>query len=412
LIIYNFIIKIFGGLIWLSQPLLPKAKKWITGRRNIWQHLQQAQVHKHTKVWVHCSSLGEFEQGRPVIEKIKTDYPYCDIILTFFSPSGYEIRRNYPVVDQVCYLPLDTKKNAEKFVGLLKPDLVIFVKYDFWFNSLSVLNQQKIPFIFISSVFPKNHFLFRSWAKPLFKIFSEANHVFVQDEVSFNLLSSRNCAVSVAGDTRVDSVIQLQKNLKEYPLLEKLLSDRNVIIFGSIWLEDLERVRSWINEQIDDKNYFLIIAPHDVSSQMLGKIETVLDGNNIRFSQLAQRDKKVSCIIVDTIGDLAHLYRFGDLAYVGGGFGKSIHSILEPIAANLPVIFGPKHHKFKEAQDLMSLGAARCIESETGFRDAIDYFENRANKKRARQGISKFLNDHQGATSKIVHYLAQRKLLS
>lgn len=411
LILYNLLIKIFGALIWVSQPFVPKAKKWLAGRKDLWQTISQCRSIRQPKIWVHCSSLGEFEQGRPVIEYIKKQYPQNAIILTFFSPSGYDIKKTFPKVDRVFYIPLDTQKNAEKFVELISPDLAIFVKYDFWFNHLKALNKKNIPFIFISSVFTKDHFLFKRWAQPLFTIFSQTHQIFVQDQKSLDLLTDRSCPATLAGDTRIDSVIQLQHQLKEYPLLKKIINNRQVLIFGSIWPEDLLKIQSWINDHLSHPQYCFLIAPHEVSDTMIGKIKSAIHTPAVRFSQLEDSMQEESVIIIDTIGDLAHLYPLSDVAYVGGGFGKSIHSILEPAAARVPVIFGPKHEKFKEADDLIACGGAISIQNEIAFKTAVEYFLKKENRREAEKGTKKFLSRHQGATTQIVDYLLSHKFI-
>ncbi|NND34988.1 MAG: 3-deoxy-D-manno-octulosonic acid transferase [Saprospiraceae bacterium] len=412
MIAYNIIIRIYGALIWLAQPFSSKAKNWISGRANIWQKITDYAVENKNIVWIHCSSLGEFEQGRPLIEALKNKSPKDDIILTFFSPSGYEIRKNYALADRIFYLPLDTRRNARRFIKQINPSLVIFVKYDFWFNYLSELNAQNIPFVFISAVFRKDHFLFKWWAKPFLKILQEAREIFVQDQISSDLLTKNNCTSIVAGDTRVDRVIQLQKNLKKYEQLGKIRGGRRTIIFGSVWSEDMAIIKNWMQNKLAHSDDFVLIAPHDVSEKMINRIGATLNLKIIRFSQIKKVREEPQIIIVDTIGDLAHLYALADLAYIGGGFGKGIHSILEPAAARLPVIFGPNHEKFKEAQDLIDLHAAISVRTSFDFDQAIAHFSTAINRDLAREGLEKFLNKHRGATSKIVHYLAQSKLIS
>ena len=412
MILYNVIIKIYGALIWVVQPFSAKARKWMSGRSNIWNEISSGTKEDCETIWIHCSSLGEFEQGRPVIESLRQKNPQSHLILTFFSPSGYEIRKNYSLVDQVLYLPLDTRENAQSFINKIKPDLAIFVKYDFWFNYLSELNRQKTPFIYISAVFRKNHFLFNWWAKPLLKIFSAANQIFVQDQLSLSLMRENHCPAILSGDTRVDRVIALQDNRKKYDALEKTIEGRNTLIFGSVWPEDLLIARSWITEVLTHSNDFLVLAPHDISTKMYDRFVDIIGTTPMRFSKMKSAASGTQIVLIDTIGDLAHLYAIANLAYVGGGFGKGIHSILEPAAAGLPVIFGPRYHKFKEAQDLIDLKAARSIQTEMEFREAVTHFSLPQNKEIASAGIRQFLKTHQGATSKIVHYLVKAKLIS
>jgi len=405
--LYSFAIKVYGTLVWFMQPFNPKAKKWISGRKAAWDQIKKEE---RETIWVHASSLGEFEQGRPIIEGIKEEYPHYRILLTFFSPSGYEIRKNYTGADKTIYLPSDSQKNARRFIASSKPILAIFIKYDFWFNYLDELSAEKIPFIFISSVFDKQHFLLKTWARPLLDIFLQSKQVFVQDQRSYDLISSAGGKATVAGDTRIDRVIHLQSELKKYPLIEEMKAARKTIVFGSIWPEDLEIISAWIRNA--QEGYFMIVAPHDVSPKMVERVQTEIKGNFSRLSLIEKGDKTLKDgIIIDTIGDLAHLYALGDIAYIGGGFGKSIHSILEPIAARLPVIFGPNHRKFVEADALIKLGAAQVVRTESDFFKTMATLQDPAQYQTAQEGIEQFLTDHRGATAKIVHYLASHKLI-
>jgi 3-deoxy-D-manno-octulosonic-acid transferase len=233
----------------------------------------------------------------------------------------------------------------------------------------------------------------------------------VQDQKSLDLLIDRSCPATLAGDTRIDSVIQLQHQLKEYPLLKRIINNRQVLIFGSIWPEDLLIIQSWINDHLSHPQFCFLLAPHEVSETMIEKIKSAIHTPAVRFSQLENGTQEESVIIIDTIGDLAHLYPLADVGYVGGGFGKSIHSILEPAAAKVPVIFGPKHRKFKEAAELMACGGAISIENEIKFSAAMQYFLDAKNRIEADQGILGFLDRHQGATYLIVNYLVTHKLI-
>ncbi|MBK8503008.1 MAG: 3-deoxy-D-manno-octulosonic acid transferase [Saprospiraceae bacterium] len=404
--LYSLSVKIYGLLILVLRPFNKKAKKWIAGRQNIWTRIIQDTTNP---IWIHAASLGEFEQGRPVIEAIKKQFPDTRIVLTFFSPSGYEIRKNYQFVDHVFYLPLDTKKNAVKFLNRIKPRAAIFIKYDFWFNYLDELNQRNIPFYFISCVFKSNHFLFKPWLSPLLEILQKSKMIFVQDIHSHELLERKQINSMVAGDNRIDRVIDLQGELKKYPIIDSLIGTKSVVIFGSIWPADLEIVAAWIAEF--KEKYFTIFAPHDISAGMLKRIQQQVKGNYPFLTGINNSTRDADGIIVNTIGDLAHLYQYGTQAYIGGGFGKGIHSILEPIAAGLPVIFGPHHQKFGEATELIKLSSAQSVSNSIEFKQAIDFFSNNSNYKLAGEGIHKFLSRHRGATLKVVHYLAGEKIL-
>jgi len=308
------------------------------------------------------------------------------------------------------YLPLDTPGNANRFIELTSPKLAIFIKYDFWFNYLDQLTIKQIPFFFISTVFDTDHFLFKPWAKKLLKILQKSEMIFVQDRSSHQLLSQKKINSMITGDNRIDRVIELQSELKKYPLLKKMSAEREVIIFGSIWPEDLEKTAEWINQNL--KKYFFIIAPHNVSMTMRKRILQRIKGSYQLLSQISEDESEYDGILIDTIGDLAHLYQYGHWAYIGGGFGKGIHSILEPIAAGLPVIFGPNYKKFPEATALIKLQSAKSIDTGEDFIRATTYYENTNQFKEAKIGIETFLGRHQGATLKVVQYLLTSKFLS
>jgi 3-deoxy-D-manno-octulosonic-acid transferase len=403
--LYSLIIRAYGILISLVAPFVPKAGKWLAGRRDIWKELETHRHEKRRPVWIHCSSLGEFEQGRPVIEALKKEYPHLPLVLTFFSPSGYEVRKDYTRADWIYYLPLDTPSNADRFIKLINPRLALFVKYDFWFNYLQVLIHHQIPFCFISATFRDNHFLFRKWATPLLAIVRKADRIFVQDDLSYQLLRSRDCPVTVAGDTRIDRVIQLQSDLKQYPFLKKL--SRPIIILGSVWPQDLKIVANWINE--NRARFFFIVAPHDIGTSMMHKLQSMLAGDYLHLSDAESLTGLENGILVNTIGDLAHLYQYGILAYIGGGFGKGIHSILEPVAAGLPVIFGPNYQKFNEANALLATGSALTVSDGEAFARAVEVLRAEPRYLEAKKGIAEFLSHHQGATLKVVQYLARQK---
>ncbi len=407
--IYTIAIRCYGLLIWAAQPFSVKARKWIRGRMDQKRSWEDLAIQKVPVVWIHCASLGEFEQGRPLIEHIRSSGKAQKIILTFFSPSGYEVRKNYSEVDAVFYLPLDTPENAKKFIEKINPDSVFFIKYDFWFNFLYELAEKGIPYFFVSVILRKEHFLLKNFSAPLFKYVGGAAHIFVQDSSTYELLSSRNCKVMLTGDTRIDRVLQLQKDLKKYPQVQKLAKNKEVMVIGSCWDEDLAVILDGINSILKRDEYFVIVAPHDVAESMLKSIENKLIGDGIRLS----RSHSGTCadyLTVDTIGDLAHLYPLASLAYIGGGFGKGIHSILEPIGAQVPVIFGPNFSKFWEARELIRIGAARYIENSVEFDNAVNYFKNTENQADAVAAIRLFFGEHRGATAKIMHYLEEQNI--
>lgn len=385
----------------------PKASKWISGRNE--QDISSLKLLK--PIWIHCASLGEFEQGRPIIEKLRLLYPDQHIVLTFFSPSGFEIRKEYNQVNEVLYLPLDQKQDARDFVDVIDPSLVIFVKYDFWYHYLSTLADREIPYIVIAANFPAGHFLFRSMLKPLLALLRSAECIFVQSEESLQNLTSKDFTnVRVAGDPRVDRVLSKTPDSTICSELD-LAPYSQVIVFGSLWLEDLDIVASWIKQSVTDTNTFVIIAPHDISEKTQRLIEHST-GISTRLSQLRTSGTlDAKGLIVDTIGDLSSLYHCATLAYVGGGFGHGIHNILEPAAAHIPILFGPKHSKFPEAKDLIDLHCAFTVESKTDVAAALDHLQDQSTRAKIKKDIQQYLQINQGATDMIVAWLQAHNLV-
>ena len=367
--LYNISIWIFSTAINIASLFNPKAKQWIKGRKGIFQKLAGATKDNKDIVWFHCASLGEFEQGKPIIEGYKIKHPTHKILLTFFSPSGYEIRKNYDEVDWVFYLPADTKKNAKKFINIVNPIKVIFIKYEFWFNYMAECKKQNIPFYSVSSIFRKEQSFFKYdfFAKQL----NNVSHFFVQDNNSKELLQKigfSNC--TVAGDTRFDSVVSNTQNAISIPLIEKFSENKTTIICGSTWPKDEALLAKYIKE---NPNYKYIIAPHEMHHISELKKQT----NALLFSKADSTNiSNSNVLIIDSIGILSNIYKYGDLAYIGGGFGSGIHNILEAVAYGLPVVFGPNYQKFKEANELIALGGAKSISNYTELTLAIDSFTN------------------------------------
>jgi len=409
--IYSFAIRLYFLAVLLASVWNRKARRFIHGRKGIWNKLEKIASDHASPVWFHCSSLGEFEQGRSLIERIKQENPSIPIILTFFSSSGYEIRKHYPMVDAVCYLPIDTPENARHFIRLLSPRLAVFIKYDFWFNYLFTLRKFAIPFIFVSVRMGNDHFLFRTVFRKLLRIFSQAHHIFTQDQETANILKTNKIKqATVAGDTRVDQVFNISRSeFKKYPPLLKFNQGKTIVL-GSIWPEDWDVLRSLFVQ--NKTTYGLIVASHEVSGSFINELKDDLDPLVYRVSQLPDRpDSQINHILVDTIGDLAYLYRYGDLAYVGGGFGKGIHNILEPAIYGIPVLFGPNYKKFGEAENFIKMGAAKKIETTRDLEMAIQHFESPAIKSMVKKSLSVYFERQRGATDKIFSYLSAERLL-
>ena len=357
--LYNTGIIFYSLFVKLAVPFSGKAKLFVDGRKN-WAIQLQEKIEKDSKyIWVHCASLGEFEQGRPLIEAIKKQFPVYKIILSFYSPSGYEIRKNYPLADVVCYLPADTKKNAERFIQIIKPEKVFFIKYEFWFYYINELKEKQIPLYSVSAIFREKQQFFRNtgWGKWYRKILSGFDHFFVQDGSSAQLLKSIGINnFTIAGDTRFDRVAEIAKNAKPVPLVEKFRGNAQLVVAGSTWKPDEELLSAFINQNPEVK---FIIAPHEVSSVNINRLSQLLKTKAILLSKANEITVgNFQVLIIDSIGLLSSLYRYGEIAYIGGGFGVGIHNILEAATFGLPIIFGPNYKKFKEAVDLINLGGA------------------------------------------------------
>ncbi len=405
---YTIVIAIGGFMSGLMQIVSRRHRKWWSGRRN-----QQIKFESDIKpIWIHCASLGEFEQGRPIIEKIHSDAPHIPIILTFFSPSGYEIRADYEFAAAVYYLPIDLPWTVQSFISKIEPRLAIFVKYEFWFNYLIHLQRRQIPTIFVSVLMKRDHFLFSKFLRSLTSVMTHLDQIFVQDAASKKYLTDHGFNnVSIAGDTRVDRVRKVSQQPKSFGWLDGYQAARRVIVYGSLWPSDLEHVGPYISENLA-AGILHVIAPHHLDESWISEIERLTGpGRSLRLTRLDAVQQDLDVLIVDTMGDLAYIYRWAWLSYIGGGFEDGIHSILEPTAYLRPVTFGPKHHHFKEATQLLELGAAQRINNALEFRDAVAHFDVAKNYKVAVDGCEKFFAEHQGATSKIVHYLHQQKWL-
>lgn len=393
--LYNFSIYLYSISIRIAALFNAKAKLWLKGRKNIFQNLADTFKNEKDIVWFHCASLGEFEQGKPIIEGYKNKYPSHKILLTFFSPSGFEIRKQYEKVDWVFYLPADTTKNAKRFVKIVRPLKAIFVKYEFWFNYMAELKKHAIPFYSVSSVFRKEQPFFRYKKNWFAKQLKNVTHFFVQDNHSKELLNSIGINnVCISGDTRFDCVRLNTKNTKALPLIEVFSKNKLTIICGSTWSKDERILAKYIKK---NPQYNYIIAPHELTHVPKLHKQT----NALLFSAANQQnihDKNV--LIIDSIGLLSSIYKYGKIAYIGGGFGVGIHNILEAVAFGVPVIFGPNYKKFNEAKDLIALGGAKSISNYEQLQKVIEGFMNFDSSI-----ASKYISNNCGATAIILNEL-------
>ncbi|MBW6461256.1 MAG: 3-deoxy-D-manno-octulosonic acid transferase [Bacteroidales bacterium] len=438
-LIYDLIIRLYGCSISLAALFNLKAKKWVQGRRSAPSLSPSPNLGRDgvgAIAWFHCASLGEFEQGRPVIEAFRAMHPDWKIVLTFFSPSGYEVRKNYPVADEVFYLPLDTRRNARKFIRLVRPSMAVFVKYEFWFRHLDELYKNNIPTYVISANFRKNHHFFRwygAWAR---KQLHKVTRFFVQHEESARLLKDHGIEnVTVSGDTRFDRVAEIAAHAKTFPLVEKFAAGKPVFLAGSTWPADEELILNLIAAHGDKMKF--IIAPHEVDERRISglrqsfkipnsefripNIKLSTQNSKLRtqnselrtqnselrtclFSQLTEDNALSSNIlIIDNIGHLAHLYQYATIAYIGGGFGAGIHNILEAAAFGKPVIFGPKYHKFREAIELTETsGAFPIYNSQQLNTRTIELLQDQNRWQNASVACLAYIQQKKGATGKIL----------
>ena len=398
-LIYSLGIYLYGFGIRTASLFNPKAKLWVDGRKKVWKKINTFDSENLPVFWFHCASLGEFEQGRPIMEKLKDRSP-CKIVVSFFSPSGYEIRKNYEGADLVFYLPLDTKKNAKKLYKILKPESVFFIKYEFWANYIFLLKAQKVKLYLISGLFRHNQIFFKKRGFFFRKVLKAFDVVFVQNEASKLLLQKIKIKSIMSGDTRFDRVMQNCENIKSFPEVESFLGNEKTFVIGSSWAEDEAILLPMLNkDSFTDK---VIIAPHEIDEGHLKSIESGLIKSTIRYSDLLQgKFLDESILIIDNIGMLMHLYQYGTVAYIGGGFKTGLHNILEPAAFGIPVVFGPNHSKFPEAKLFIEHGVGYEITHVTNCFELYGSLK----EKTSQIEISNFMKSNTGATSTILSLL-------
>ncbi|MCK4751679.1 MAG: 3-deoxy-D-manno-octulosonic acid transferase, partial [Bacteroidales bacterium] len=396
-------------VVWIVSSWNRKAKLWLTGRRRWYEKLQPVFGEEDRVIWFHCASLGEFEQGRPIIEAIRLRMPHHKILLTFFSPSGYEKRKNYEGADHVMYLPQDTKRNAWRMLNTLSLEMAVFIKYEFWYHFLFQLKKQRIPTYLASGNFRTNQ-LFFQWYGGWYRKFLDCfTHIFVQQEHSRKLLEEVGIdRVSVAGDTRFDRVKQVAGTDYRDEILESFAKGEQVIVAGSTWEKDELALEYAFRELPDQVRW--IIAPHELSAAHIQRLRKRFP-SSVLFTELGKGiSPETRVIIVDTIGQLAYLYRYGTLAYIGGGFGKGIHNILEAATYGLPVIFGPTYQKFSEAVELIKLGGAFPVLGERELLSTIrQQLENPDLLKTSSQISENYVMERVGATSTILDRVCKKK---
>ncbi len=398
MLLYNLGIRLYFFLILVASAFNKKAKAWIDGRKNI------AYRHFEKSAWFHFASLGEFEQGLPVLTAYKAANPDLPVIITFFSPSGFEIRKNTPLADAVYYLPLDTVGNARKFISAINPTIAVFTKYEYWYHFFNELHKRDIPLYIISGIFRPNQVFFQWYGGLHRRMLGFVKHFFVQDEDSKLLLHKINIdKVSVSGDTRFDRVWTNAQQPKSFPSISEFIKGRTTFIAGSTWPEDEVLLATLTADHPDWK---FIIAPHEISEEKINRLIELLPKNSaIKYSQLTTHNSPQT-LIIDNIGMLSSLYQYGHMAYIGGGFGAGIHNTLEAAAFGLPIIFGPSYEKFKEARDLIALRAAFCIVNENELKKIALYLADDEHRYKAlSQKVKVYVREHVGATEMIMGYI-------
>jgi 3-deoxy-D-manno-octulosonic-acid transferase len=398
-ILYNLSVSFFSVAVRAVTPFSSKTKLWVEGRRDWKNRYRQSNSRAVKTLWMHVSSLGEFEQGRPVLERFREDYPDWQIVLSFFSPSGYEIRKNYPGADRVVYLPADTPGNARVFLDLIRPDLAVFVKYDFWFNYLSELSERKIPTLLVSALFRKEQPFFRWYGDLWRRMLTFFDEIQVQNLHSAELLKAAGYENTViAGDTRVDRVLALAASARPNERVAAFTSgNRPVFIAGSSWEAD-ENVFLPVMKKEQFSHLLLIIAPHAPSERNVERLLAAAPGS-VRYSEY-DKDKHQECktLIIDNVGMLNTLYQYAHIAWIGGGFGKSIHNTLEPAAYGLPLIYGPAYRHFEEAVQFAARGGALVVRDSAGVEAALTILLKPEGRIRPSEAVLGYLNESKGAT--------------
>ncbi len=386
----------------LASPWHHKARLTMQGQARTVPYLKETLDPDGGYIWIHAASLGEFEQGRPLIEKIREEQPNAKILLSFYSPSGYEVRKGYEKVDAVCYLPIDTPRRVKAFLDIVKPVMAIFVKYEFWGNYLEQLKSRNVPTYIISSIFRPSQVFFKPWGGMFRKMLQCFTHLYVQDDESRELLHAIKVDnVSVCGDTRLDRVLQVKAQAQDFPAIAAMTAgDRPTLVMGSSWEPDEDIIIPYFNSHPEMK---LIIAPHEFDENRLTALMARIERPVARYTQLQGKDPAMlDCLIVDCFGILSSLYRYGDVAYVGGGFGSGIHNVPEAAVYGIPVIFGPRHEKFREALELKDCGGAFAIDNARQCSHTLDrLLGDHGALKQAGAAASNYINTHTGATERI-----------
>jgi len=403
--IYRIAVGAYALVVRIAALFNPKAALFVQGRKNGISNIRYAlATEKRPRVWVHCASLGEFEQGRPVIEAVREQYPQYAIVITFFSPSGYEVRKDYKGADHVFYLPVDTLRNATDFLDILNPTLCIFVKYEFWYFYLSAIAARQIPSILISAVFSGEQGFFK-WYGSLFRqMLHSFTHIFVQDDGSEALLQSIGIGnVTVSGDTRFDRVIKAAQNTVELPVAEAFCDGYKILVAGSTWRDDEKFLHKVL--PLLPQGWKMILVPHEVDGGHIAEIERLFEGETTLWSH-AQENPDARVLLIDTVGLLSQLYRFGSIAWIGGAFGKEgVHNVLEAAVYGIPCFYGPIYHQFIEANELIDAGGAYSISDPGTLISAIQDLEISGKYRQVANAARDYVLTGGGATPIVMDFL-------
>lgn len=383
-----------------------RARKWLLGRKHYFTRLRQSlAVKQEQRIWMHCASLGEFEQGRPVLELLRQQYPSAVIILTFFSPSGYDVRKDYDQADHVFYLPLDTANNARQFIATVQPDIALFVKYEFWYHFLKALKEAQVPTILLAAIFRKEQIFFKWYGGIFRKMLQWYSFIFMQDDHSAQIISELgidNAHFAIAPDPRFDRVWQIASQPAELVDVAAFINGKPVLVAGSTWPADHQMLKD-----VKLGNGKMIIAPHQIAEDQIRTLEGSFQGRAVRFSDFGKAEGEKTVLLIDSIGMLASLYHYADVSYVGGGFGNGIHNTLEPAAHGVPVLFGPRFGKFNEAKKLLDVGAAISTNDKKSMAGRISQL---LKDKRGREQMGKaaktYVSQNRGGSKMIIQQAA------
>jgi 3-deoxy-D-manno-octulosonic-acid transferase len=401
-ILYNTGIFIYTALVHFMALFNSKASLWVKGRKDWRARLSEKINPEDRNVWIHCSSLGEFEQGRPIIEEIKRVHPEFKIILTFFSPSGFEIRKNYSIAHCVEYLPADFPGNARMFINLVKPEFVIFVKYEFWNNYISEISENNIPLYLVSGIFRPGQHFFRWYGSFFRDILRRFEKIFVQDQQSLDLLEGIGLKnITLAGDTRFDRVVRITGTARDIPQIEQFRGGEKLFLAGSSWKKDEEIIAQYINRYPNKMKW--VFAPHEIDKPNIDRLEKLLNVSTVRFSGFTPEAADARVLIIDNIGMLSSAYKYAYIAAIGGGFGKGIHNILEPACWKIPVIFGPNYLRFREAVELISEEGAISFDSFENFSEILNkLISEELFYLKAADTACQYISKNTGATERIL----------